>query len=134
MNKKVLGGVLGILGATTAGADNLFGASQLLCAPRNVTHCSSGGDCESGPPDDYNIPDFIRIDLERELLLTTEASGESLSTPVQHFTRVDGAIYLQGVEGGRAYSLVIVEATGDVAMAVASDGETATTFGTCTPD
>ena len=72
--------------------------------------------------------------MERELLLTTEASGESLSTPVQHFTRLDGAIYLQGVESGRAYSLVIVEATGDVSMAVASDGETATTFGTCTPD
>lgn len=123
-----------MLGTSATVADNLFGASQLLCAPRNVTHCSSGGDCDSGPPDSYNIPDFIQIDLDRELIYTTEASGESLSTPVQHFSRVDGVIYLQGVEGGRAYSMVIDETTGDVSMTVASHGETAATFGTCTPD
>ncbi len=132
-NKSVLA-MLAMVGSAAAVAEDLTGASQLLCAPRTVSHCSSGGDCESGPPELYNLPDFIQIDLVRELLYTTAASDENLSTPVEHLTRVDGVIYLQGVEGGRAYSMVISELTGDVAMTVASDGETAATFGTCTPD
>ena len=133
MNRTAIA-LIAIVGSAPAVADDLAGASQLLCAPRIVSHCSSGGDCDSGPPELYNFPDFIQVDLVRELLYTTAASGENLSTTVQHVSRVDGTIYLQGVEGGRAYSMVIVEATGDLAMTVASEGETGVTFGTCTPD
>lgn len=46
--------------------------------------------------------------------------------------RVEGLIYLQGIEGGRAFSFVIHEATGRLAAAIARDGLAVTVFGACT--
>ncbi len=124
---------VGLLAAGSVFADSLLETDQLLCAPGYVTHCSSGGDCELGPPENYNLPEFVRIDLQNPALRTTEASGVDQSTPIEHVIRANGTIYLQGVESGRAYSIVIVEATGDLSFTVVSDGETASAFGACTP-
>jgi hypothetical protein len=49
-------------------------------------------------------------------------------------TRQGGYIFLQGVENNRSYSMVISEITGNLTFVVAADGETAATFGDCTPD
>jgi hypothetical protein len=92
------------------------------------------GGCNSGAPEDENIPDFIEVDLKRKTLAATRASGEDRSTPIKSQTREAGYIYLQGVENGRSFSMVISESTGDLTFTVAADGETATMFGDCTPD
>ena len=126
--------LLGLLVSGSAIADSLIGESMLLCAPGYVTHCSSGGECETGPPDNYNIPNFVRIDLERQLLLTTEASEEQNVTPIQSVEREEGLIYLQGRENARAFTAMISEVTGDGTMAIIAEGETATAFLACTPD
>ncbi|MGW8369772.1 MAG: hypothetical protein ACWGPN_13985 [Gammaproteobacteria bacterium] len=126
--------LIGTVAAGTAAADDVTGQSQLLCAPGYVTHCSSGGECETGPPENYNFLDFFRIDLDRELILPTEASQDNSQTPIQSLTRAEGTIFLQGVENGRAYSFLIVEQTGDGAVSVIADGETATAFLSCTVD
>jgi hypothetical protein len=74
------------------------------------------------------------VDLKRKTLATTRASGEDRSTPIQGQSREAGYIYLQGVENGRSFSMVISENTGELTFTVATDGETATMFGDCTPD
>jgi hypothetical protein len=90
--------------------------------------------CKSGLPEDENIPEFIEVDLKRKTLATTRASGENRSTPINSQLRQDDHIYLQGVENGRTFSMVISEMTGNLTFAIATDGETATGFGDCTPD
>jgi hypothetical protein len=125
--------MLGALAAASlASGDSLVGKDAILCAPGYFTHCSSGGVCETRPADNYGIPNFLRFDLERGLLLTSEASDEDASSPIQSISRTNGEIYLQGVEAGRVFSVVIVEALGTGSMAIIASGETATAFLACT--
>jgi hypothetical protein len=62
----------------------------------------------------------------------TKASQENRTSPITTLSRTDGNIFLQGIEGGRAFSFVIDEETGRVTVAVSRDGLTVTVFGACT--
>lgn len=119
--------------AAGAAADDLSGAKSLLCSSSQGTVCSEDEGCETAPPWAWNIPSFIEVDLAGKSLNTTAASGENRSTPIRSVERADGKIFLQGTEGGRAFSFVIDEATGFVTVAVARDGFTVSVFGACTP-
>jgi hypothetical protein len=44
----------------------------------------------------------------------------------------DGLTYLQGVEGGRAFSFVIDEISGQMTVAISLDGMSVSVFGACT--
>ncbi len=114
-------------------ADDLTGEQLLLCTAVQVAVCEDGGDCNVETPRELNVPQFIQVDLKAKKLSTTPASGENRSTPIGTLLREDGNIYLQGVEGGRAYSFVIGEKTGALVAAVARDGKAVSVFGACTP-
>ena len=126
--------VFALLFASAVAGDMLKDADRVLCVPGPVFHCVADGDCKSELPEDENVPEFIEVDLKKKTLATTRASGEDRSTPIQSQSRTAGYIYLQGVENGRSFSMVISENTGDLTFVVAADGETATMFGGCTPD
>lgn len=125
---------LALLVVSPLGADMLEDANRMLCVPGDVSYCAADIGCKTELPEDKNIPEFIEVDLKRKTLATTKASGEGRSTPIGSQQRQDGHIYLQGVENGRTFSMVISETTGNLTFAIATDGETATGFGDCTPD
>ena len=127
------GAVALILTAMPAAADDLTGADRFLCTAGEVTLCTMDGECENGPPSQFNIPDFIVVDLEARLLKTTDASQENRQTPILHFTREDGLIVLQGLEMERAFSFNIDEASGTLTAATARPGLFVGAFGACTP-
>lgn len=114
-------------------ADDLSGANRFLCSSAQVTRCYARGECESGPPWKWDVPSFIEVDLAKKMLSTTPASGENRATPIRTLEKMDGQIFLQGTQSGRAFSFVIVEETGLASVAVALDGITVTVFGACTP-
>ena len=116
-----------------AQADNLTGADRFLCASSRVVRCYSVGDCDSGPPWEWNMPSFIQVDLRKKLLSTPAASAEQRRSPLTHVQREAGQIIVQGTENGRALSMVIAEETGLASSAIALDGITVTVFGACTP-
>jgi len=122
--------LLGAMGPVLA--DDLHGVDRILCSAVSVTVCTVDGDCETDLPYNWNIPQFIEIDLAKKMLSTTKASGENRQTPAASIRREDGWIYLQGVEGGRAFSFVIDETTGLTSIAVARKGLTVSVFGACT--
>jgi len=131
---KVLAMTLGVmLVPALLAADNLSGSKELLCTSVQATICYVDGDCEIGAPWNWNVPQFIEIDLNNKMLSTTEASGENRATPIKNLEWEDGLIFLQGVENGRAFSFVIDEATGFASIAVARAGITVSVFGACTP-
>ena len=127
--------IAGLLAMTIAPvqADNLTGADKFLCTAVQATVCDTTGDCEVGVPWLWNIPQFVVIDLEKKTLGTTRASGENRVTPINTLMQEDGLIVLQGVEGGRAFSFVIQEQTGNLSVAVAREELTVSVFGACTP-
>jgi hypothetical protein len=126
--------LLVLLFASPVAGDTLVDADRMLCVPGHVFHCVADGECKTELPEDESIPEFIEVDLKRKTLATTRASGEDRSTPIKSQQRVAGYIYLQGVENGRTFSMVMSENTGGLTFVVATDGETATMFGDCTPD
>lgn len=115
-----------------AQADDLSGADRFLCTSSLVVRCDTFGECESGPPWEWNMPSFIQVDLKKKLLSTPAASAEQRRSPIT-VVRAAGQIILQGAENGRALSTVIDEETGLASSAIALDGMTINVFGACTP-
>ena len=131
---KIVVLLVALVTASHATGDVLTTAERMLCVPGTLFHCVAEGGCSSELPEEESVPEFVEVDLKRKTLATTKASGENRSTPIQSQAREAGYIYLQGVENGRSFSMVISENTGDLTFTVATDGETATMFGGCTPD
>lgn len=121
------------LASTPALADDLSGTEKFLCTAVQATRCGSDAVCDSGPPWNWNIPQFIEVDLAAKQMRTTKASGENRATPIKNIERDNGILTLQGVEAGRAFSFVIVEATGTLSVAVATPEFATSIFGACTP-
>ena len=126
-------GLVALLTAWPLYADDLTGADAILCSAVEATLCSADGECASGPPWNWDVPQFLEIDLKKNVIATTQASGENRSTPIRNTERSEGKIFLQGVQQGRAFSFVIVEQTGMASAAIAADGLTVTVFAACTP-
>ena len=116
-----------------APADDLGNSSMILCTIVVATLCFDDGECESGPPWNWNIPQFIEIDLAGKEMRTTRASDQNRSTAIKNLEREGGQIFLQGVEKGRAFSVAITKKTGMASFAVAREGVTVAAFGACTP-
>jgi hypothetical protein len=114
-------------------ADDLAGANRFLCAAVQATDCPESGACTVDLPWNLNVPEFIEIDLDAMRLATTKASGQNRETTIEHLSRRDGTIVIQGFEKGRAFSWVITESTGRLAAAIAAEGRAVAVFGACTP-
>ena len=126
-------GVAAALAAPAALADDLTGATRLLCTAVQATRCVETGDCAIDLPWNLNVPQFIEVDLTTKRLGTTPASGENRSTIADTVRREKGMIVLQGFENKRAFSIVIDEPSGMMSAAVAADGQAVAVFGACTP-
>jgi hypothetical protein len=114
-------------------ADDLKGESSLLCTVIQAARCGLDGECTAGPAWRLNIPQFLEVDVEAKTISTTRASGEDRSTELKTVEREDGLIILQGVENGRAFSMVIVEETGLASIAVALEEKAVMGSAACTP-
>lgn len=119
--------------ALPAAADDLTGADRLLCAAVQANVCTTDGQCKTGPPWGWNIPDFVEVDLVAKKLRTTPTSGDNRETPIRGLLREQGVIVLHGFELGRAFSVLINEASGDASFAVAREHLTVSVFGSCIP-
>jgi hypothetical protein len=128
----VIGTALAVISTPAVLADDVSGAERLLCASIEATRCDLDG-CVTSDPVLWNIPQFLEIDLAAKRLQTTAASGQNRVTPIATLVRDNGHIYIQGLEGGRAFSLVIHEASGELNAAVAASGTSTAVFAACTP-
>jgi hypothetical protein len=113
-------------------AENLEGVDRMICAAGQARICFETGDCFEASPWELNMPEFIVIDLRKKSVSTTKASGRERSTTFSAVERDDEVIYLQGIEGGRAFSFVIDEITGILTASIARDGISVSVFGACT--
>lgn len=117
---------------TAAYADDITDKDQILCSTSKVMLCVEDGLCFEISVLDADVPQFLIIDTKKKMISTTEVSGDKRESPVANMSRVDGRIFLQGVENNRAYSILIEEEFGRFSAAVARDGITISAFGACT--
>lgn len=130
--KKLAVIAAGMLLVVSALADNLEGVDKMICAAGQVQICIENDMCYPANAAELDVPDFVIIDLKKKVISTTKASNQNRSTPLKYIERADGLVYLQGIEGGRAFSFMIDEATGRMTVSVARDGVAVSVFGACT--
>jgi len=130
--KKLATGFVAMLSAGVALGDNLVGVDKMICAAAQVEICIENDACYSASAEELGIPNFVIIDTKKKTISTTKASGENRSTAFSAVSKDDGFIYVQGIEGGRAFSFVIEEAGGHMTVSVARDGISVNVFGACT--
>lgn len=124
-----------LAGAFVSGAvlaENLEGVDRMICSAGQAKICFETGECYGASPWELNMPEFVVIDLKKKSISTTRASGSERSTTFSAIEQKDEMIYLQGIEGGRAFSFVIDEITGILTASIARDGISVSVFGTCT--
>jgi hypothetical protein len=109
------------------------GSAPLLCAVIEVFDCQAGGDCQRGTAESVNLPQFVKVDFAAKTLSTPEEGGSKSITPITHVERVDGNMILQGVEGSRAWSMVIAKETGKISATVSDHQVGFVVFGACIP-
>jgi hypothetical protein len=109
------------------------GSVPLICALIEVMDCGSGVDCQRGSPESVNLPQFIKLNFTEKTLSTTEAAQRQHSTPIKHIEQFHSSMILQGVEGGRAWSMVLAKETGKMSATVADEQAGFIIFGACTP-
>jgi hypothetical protein len=130
--KKIATGFVAMLSAGVALGDNLDGVDKMICAAAQVQICIENDTCYQAAPVELGVPDFVVIDTKKKTISTTKSSDQNRSTSFSSVVKSDGLIYLQGMEGERAFSFVIDEATGRMTVAVSRDGLSVSVFGACT--
>jgi len=130
--KKLTMAVAGMLISGMALADDIRGVDEIICAATQVQICIENDTCYAASPADLDVPNFVVINTKKKTISTTEASDLNRSTSFTSVVKDGGLIYLQGIEGGRAFSFVIDEATGYMTVAISRDGLAVSVFGACT--
>jgi hypothetical protein len=112
-------------------AADFDGSKKLRCVPTDASECSGAGECKRVTVEEINIPKWITVDAKKKKLSGTDSDGEEESTTIESVKVNDGQTILQGAEGGRAWSMVIDQMTGDMTVAIAGDETGFVLFGVC---
>ena len=113
-------------------AGDFDGSKPLICAVIEVFECVPGGECQLGGAESINIPQFLKINFEEKTISSTPEAGPVRTTKIQNMERADGKLILQGVQNGRAWSMVINETTGKVTLSASDELAGFVIFGACT--
>jgi len=107
------------------------GSAPMLCAVTAVSECTADGKCErSAPQAGNNLPTFMRVDVKGKVLKADDGSGRK--TDIKSSSIVDDQLMLQGIENGKAWSMVIKSETGRWGGSVVEDDGSFALFGACT--
>jgi hypothetical protein len=112
-----------------AGAAEFDGSMPLLCAFTKAMQCDPQGGCEQVLPEEVGLSTFVKIDFQKKIVTMPEP-GNTRTTEIKSFERVDGKLILMGREL-RAWSVVIGEKTGKMTLALAGEDDGFVLFGTC---
>lgn len=114
-----------------AAAGKYDGSAPMLCAVTAVSECTADGKCQrSAPQAGNNLPTFMRVDVKGRVLRADDDSGRR--TEIKASSVVDGQLMLQGIENGKAWSMVIKADTGRWGGSVVEDDGSFALFGACT--
>jgi hypothetical protein len=114
-------------------ANKYDGSAALICTATAVTECEAGGRCQGGTAAGVNFPTLFKVDASAMKLrnLQAEAGPQGTESSIRNVDHANGKMILSGAEGERGWSVLIHEATGRMAAAVAGDGEGFVIFGQC---
>ena len=120
-----------ILPSQVSAADSTD-ADTLICSVIKAIECGLESTCFEGTAESVDLPQFIKVDKKKKLISTTKSSKEKKESQIKNLEKIDGKIFIQGVENGRAWSMIIEEASGKMSATVAEERVGFVIFGACT--
>jgi len=114
-------------------AGDFDGSKPLLCAVIETIECSPDRKCLRGEAENIDMPQFLKINFKEKAISGTREDGEVRTTKIKNTERIDGKLILQGIQNGKAWTMVIAEATGKATITASDDQVGFVVFGACTP-
>ena len=94
--------------------------------------CGPGADCQRGTAESISMPQFLKVNFEEKKISSTPESGPIRTTKIRNLERLDNRLILQGIQNGRAWSMVINVITGKVTLSASDEQAGFVIFGACT--
>jgi hypothetical protein len=107
-------------------------SKTLLCSVIKAIECGLENGCTEGTAESVDLPQFIQVDLKKNMISTTRASKVKRESTITNLKRIEGKIFMQGVERGRGWSMVIAEDTGKMSASAIEERVSFAVFGACT--
>ncbi len=133
---RIIAAALGLLILAGAGAASaqFDGSVPLVCAIVDVEECDARAGCEAREVEDVDLSQFLRVDAAGKKLSSMRPGEERRESEIHHVGHEGGNLVLQGAEGGRGWTMVIVQDTGKMSGALTTSDAVFVVFGACTPD
>lgn len=112
-------------------AQDLDGSKPLVCSVVEVVECSLGTPCIKGLPDDFEFPQFIKINFKNKLLVGKANNQKMKKSSIEKVEIMEGKLILHGSQNGRAWNIVTSQTTGKMTGTIAADEFSFTVFGAC---
>jgi hypothetical protein len=114
-------------------AAGLDGTSNLMCAAINVVACVDSGNCRQGQAKHFDLPEFLLLDAQQQVVRGTDVSGVKEVSPVKNMETSGNQLILQGVEEGHGWVMSIHMESGDMSATVTGEEVSFIVFGACAP-
>jgi len=128
---SVLLGLILTLSSTTVPAA-FDGSKNLVCAAGEVVACTDGPTCMQGRARDFELPSFMVVDFQKNVVRATDDSGHKQVSPIKNVENTDMRIILQGVENHRGWTVAIDRKLGDIVVSTSGPDVSFIIFGACT--
>ena len=118
-----------ISGVSAQGIDE--GATPMLCSIVTVVECGEAGDCIKGTAKTYNLPTFLRVNFDQNTITGTNSEGKALKAEIMSSHKQQGNLLMQGNQNGRAWSVLVNQAKGDMSASINIEDGGYLLFGAC---
>lgn len=119
--------------AGAAGIEGIDGKHPLICASVDTLSCAPGAACLEGTAEEFNVPQFFRINFTERTVSATRPDGEERSSEIAGVKQLVDELILQGTQGDLGWSMAIGEDSGKMSLSAVGEQVGFVVFGACTP-
>jgi len=130
-NSQALGLLILAIAATGAMGDNVDDSAPLLCAATRTLSCGPVGDCFKRPADAFNLPVFMKFDLQKKEVVTAKESAEPRTSKILEVNDQDDVVMLVGIDPAGSWSGAIDKTRGELTLSITLNGTGYLVFGSC---
>lgn len=132
MKSMIQRSILALTCTTLVGATPTRVESPWVCSIVHVVECNADRECTENSPEVLaDLGSFFSIDLDAAVISSAGPGASDRSAPILESSHEDGRLTLAGLQGGRGWSLTLVEETGEVALAISDPDGSILVFGSC---
>jgi hypothetical protein len=131
--RKIVFALVVILTIPLIGTHTAFSidtSSPLLCSVIKAAEYSLNEGCVEGTAESFDIPQFIKFDLQKKTIFEVDESGKNRKSQIMNLAETDNQLIMQGVENSRSWSAVIGE-QGKMTATISDSEFGVVIFGAC---